>query len=122
MASNHKRIEAKSGQTSFTLTQHETDSPLLPVQQLERLQSFCPERVDWVFNQTEIEASHRRLTSHRVQKERETRIWLSFFLGLAVVACGTFLGTQGHDWLAGTIVCSGVLTLAAGLLKSEIKR
>lgn len=50
----------------LTIQHHETDSPLIPVAQIERLHSFRPDRVDWVFNQTQVEADHRRSEDKRV--------------------------------------------------------
>ncbi len=36
----------------LTVQQHDTDSHLIPVAQLERLHEFRPDRVDWVIQQT----------------------------------------------------------------------
>lgn len=56
----------------FDLTHNTTDSPLLPVGQIERLQQIAPGRVDWVFQQTQIEAEYRR--SHDTKT-----MWMIFF-------------------------------------------
>jgi hypothetical protein len=47
----------------LTVQHHETDSPLLPVAQLELLHQFKPDAVDFVISQTKIEADYRRATT-----------------------------------------------------------
>jgi len=51
---------------SLTVQQQETDSPIIPVAQLEKLHQFKPDAVDWVISQTQIEAEHRRKESKRI--------------------------------------------------------
>lgn len=52
--------------SELTIQQNETDSPIIPVAQLERLQTFKPDAVDWVIKQTQAEAEHRRAETKRV--------------------------------------------------------
>lgn len=58
------RVRHRNG-GDLTVSQHETDSPIIPVAHLERLQQFKPEAVDWVIAQTQIEAEHRRAEDRR---------------------------------------------------------
>jgi uncharacterized membrane protein len=51
---------------SVQVTQHETDSPVLPVSQLQQLHGFRPDLVDWVRDQTEKEALARRQRTSRI--------------------------------------------------------
>ena len=70
MANKHTtaHVNNSKGNRQLSFQQHETDCPILPVPQLEQLQSFKPEAVDWIINQTQIEAEHRRAQIIRVNK------------------------------------------------------
>ena len=52
------KVSRRDGE--LTVSQHETDSPIIPVAQLEQLHKFKPDAVDWVIHQTQIEANYRR--------------------------------------------------------------
>lgn len=43
-----------------------TDAPLLPIEQIERLAQVVPSRVEWVFDQTQIESEGRRAETKRI--------------------------------------------------------
>ena len=73
--STHANLKGKHG--DLTVLQHETDSPILPVAQIEQLHQFRPARVDWIFEQTQAEAEYRRTESHRVN----TFIFIERLLG-----------------------------------------
>jgi uncharacterized membrane protein len=62
MANKHTSAKVNSNKKGHELSiqQHESNCPILPVPQLEQLQNFKPEAVDWVISQTQIEAEHRR--------------------------------------------------------------
>lgn len=62
----HTTANLRERGKDITLQQHETDSPVLPVAQIEQLHHFRPDRVDWVFDQTRIEAEHRRSETRRI--------------------------------------------------------
>lgn len=57
MASNHTRVHANKGGVALSSTT--TDSPLLPIEQIDRLREIAPGRVEWVFDQTQIESEIR---------------------------------------------------------------
>ena len=57
---------ARDRDKAVVLHQSETDSPALPVAQLEKLHDFRPDIVDWVKDQTQIEAEHRRSQNSRI--------------------------------------------------------
>ena len=59
-------LQKDEKKTSLTLQNQEVDTPILPVEQMERLHSFCPEGVKWILEQTQIEAEHRRKETSRV--------------------------------------------------------
>jgi hypothetical protein len=54
------QIKAKSGVNEITVHDHENDSPVIPIPQIEWLHSFRPDKVDWMFEQTEAESQDRR--------------------------------------------------------------
>lgn len=61
MANRAIKAHSKSSAgNEVTLHQQETDAPILPIAQLERLHSFRPDLVDFVVDETRNEAQHRR--------------------------------------------------------------
>ena len=112
---NQTNVRAKNGETDISLTHHQSDSPLLPVAQIERLYQINPVRAEWVFDQTQIEAENRRTQANR-------RDWLVFterMAGLFIVAglCGgaIYIAYQvalaGHEWPAVAIGCTAPIGL-----------
>jgi hypothetical protein len=72
--STQTRLHHKDGH-QLSIQQHETDSPIIPVAQLEQLQKFKPEAVDWVISQTQIEAEHRRAQTIQVTGTFSLSVW-----------------------------------------------
>lgn len=109
----NKSTTARVNRDELTVSQHETDSPIIPVAQLEHLHAFKPEAVDWVINQTQIEAEHRRAQNGRINTfvfiERLLGQIFAFLIGLAGVACGALVAVNGQPW-AGTTIASLSLT------------
>lgn len=60
--------QIKKRGVDLTFQHNETDSPILPVAHLERLQQFRPDAVDLVLEQTRIEADHRRKQDSRTAR------------------------------------------------------
>jgi hypothetical protein len=110
----HREIKAKGGGHELTVQDHETDTPILPINQLERLHNFRPDRVDWVFEQTEIEAKTRReqaaLINDRIFKERMAGLVFAFTLGLVGLCGAVWLASMGREAAAASI---GGITLAS---------
>ena len=98
---NQTNVRAKNGDTDISLTHHQSDSPILPVTQIERLYQINPARAEWVFDQTQIEAENRRDQANR----RDWLVFIERMLGLSVVAvlCGGaiyiayLLALAGHE-------------------------
>lgn len=121
---NHINYTVKTGdiEKSASVTQHISDAPLLPVSDMERLQSLRPDLVDFVIKQTEIEANHRRTQENRTNSFIFTVQLLGQLLSL-VVACvgiggGIYAGIQGYEWLGGTIATVTIGTLAVAYLRT----
>lgn len=49
-----------------TVSEHQTDAPLLPMAQIEKLNEIAPERVQWVFEETTKEGNFRRTETTRL--------------------------------------------------------
>lgn len=104
-----------------TVHSQETDSPVLPVPQLERLHGFRPDLVDFVIEQTKLEAEHRRMQDSRVN----TFIFIERVLGQvgAVVLAGLgigggiYAGLNGQAWLGGVIASVTIGTLAVAFIQ-----
>ena len=105
MGGRHTRLRAGNGQVDVSQTT--TDSPLLPVEQIAQLQQIAPSRVDWVFEQTQIESAARRSETKRINTMvfAERILGLVFALLIAVSGLGvaTYLAMNSHDWVAGVI-------------------
>ncbi len=84
--------------------QHDTDSPIIPVSQLEKLRTFKPDAADWVLQQTEVEANHRRSEEHRVNSfifsERFFGQICALTIGLVGIGGGAFVAWGGQPWAA----------------------
>lgn len=89
------------------VTHHESDSPILPVQQLEKLSEFRPDLIDWVVDQTQREAEFRRETTARrdtfIFIERIGGLIAAAVLSIAFLGASLYLGMNGQPWLAGVI-------------------
>lgn len=125
MTNRQTRVDSKRSDGHVSITQHETDSPLIPVAQIERLHAFAPERVDWVFEQTEREAEHRRARQSRV----DSFIFAERFIGqvAAVLLCAGalyaafLLGMAGKEIVAAAIGTTAVVGLATAFLSGRKK-
>lgn len=112
MASRHTRVSAKGNEVAVSSTT--TDSPILPIEQIERLKALAPERVDWVFEQTELESNHRRSENKRVNTlvfvERLLGLLFALGIALAGLSSAVYLALHGHEITASVI---GGATLAS---------
>ena len=125
MANRSLKAEAKNGKgDQLTIHSQDTDSPVLPVAQLEKLHEFRPDLVDFVIKQTEQEAGHRRIREKRV----DVFIFIERILGqisavvLAVLGIGggIYAGKQGFETLAITIVTATIATLAVAFVTRNV--
>lgn len=80
-----------------------SDAPLIPIGGIERLHAIRPDRVDWIFEQTQIEAETRRREQVRVNSlifiERMGGVLAALCIGICGIVGGIYAGLQGHDWL-----------------------
>lgn len=104
----------------LTLQSQETDSPILPVAQLQELHNFRPDLVDFVIEQTKAEAEHRRVQDARVNAfifiERFFGQLAAIFVASLGVGGGLYAGLNGQPWLGGSIASVTIGTLAVAFI------
>ncbi len=97
-----------------------SDSPLLPIDGIERLHAIRPDRVDWVFEQTQIEAETRRREQLRLNSfvfiERLAGMLAALLIGIFGIGGGIYAALKGHDWLGGVVATTTIGTLAVAFL------
>jgi len=124
--SRQRRISAKSGGHEFTVQDHETDSPIVPIAQLEQLHQFRPDRVDWIFEQTELEAKSRRAEDQRINTfvfvERLFGTVCAFILGCGGLLGSIWLAHDGHEFAAASIGGVTLVSLVSAFIMSGIRR
>jgi uncharacterized membrane protein len=124
----------KSRQTSvnhrdghhLSIQEHETDSPIIPVAQLEQLNKFKPEAVEWVIKQTQIEAEYRREQNKRINTfvffERIIGQIFAFLIGIAGVGGGAYVAVNGQPTAGGVIATAALTGLAVVFLVGRGKK
>lgn len=122
MANKALRAHATSKDgDQLTVHSQESDAPILPVPQLKELQDFRPDLVDFVIDQTQQEAEHRRKQASRINIFVFIERLLGQLLGIAVASMGIgggiYAGLHGQPWLGGTIASVSVGTLAVAYIR-----
>ena len=116
---------ARDRDKAVVLHQSETDSPALPVAQLEKLHDFRPDIVDWVKDQTQIEAEHRRSQNSRINMfvfiERILGQIFAFLIGIVGVWGGGYVAMHNQPWAGATISTAAITGLAVVFIKGRNK-
>ncbi|MDR1229688.1 MAG: hypothetical protein LBK55_11900 [Azoarcus sp.] len=124
----HKATAAhvKARGHEVSIQQHETDSPILPVSQLAQLHEFRPDLVDWVIQQTQSEAEHRRKVdntiNHYIFCQRILGQILASLLGLTGVVGGGWIAVSGQPWAGASIAAATITGLAVAFLTGRAPR
>lgn len=105
MANDHTNLSARhSDGHHLQLTHTTTDSPILPVADLERLHQLNPDLVNWVTTQTELEAQHRRNETRRVNTfvfiERISGVIAGATVAIVGLLIAAYTAIQGHSGVA----------------------
>lgn len=104
----------------------DADSPILPVEQLEGLRRIKPDAVDWVIQQTQIEAEHRREETIRVNNlifvEHLLAQATALIIGVAGIWGGSWVAVNGQPWFGFAIAAVVVIALAIVQLSASKKR
>ena len=122
--STQAQVKRKDGH-HLSIQQQETDSPILPVAQLEQLQTFKPDAVDWIISQTQVEAEHRRKQDNRVNLftfiEHLLGQLFAFLIGIAGVVGGVYASVNGQPTAGGVIASAALTGLAVVFLTGRNK-
>lgn len=112
MGNSNTTVKAKNRDKELTLSHNTTDSPILPIAQIERLQAVLPDRVPWVFDETTKEAESRRREDKRVNTFIFVERIVGQVFGLIIASGGLYaayhLGMAGHE-VAASVVGGGTL-------------
>ena len=118
------KVSRRNG--DLTLQQHDSDSPILPVAQLEQLSLFKPEAVDWVIQQTQVEAEYRRKETLRLNSfvliERIIGQVFALIIGVTGIISGSYVALNGQPTAGGTIATVALTGLAVVFLTGKSKK
>lgn len=118
MASNHTRLQKRGAQVDLSSTT--TDAPIIPIEQIAKLQEIEPTRVAWVFEQTEIESNFRRSENKRVNTmifaERALNLLFALIVAGGCISASVYLAISGHDVPASIIGGTTVVGLVAAFI------
>jgi uncharacterized membrane protein len=125
MANRSTTAQLRDKDRHVTVSQHETDSPVLPIAQIQRLKEIHPERVDWVFEETSKESTFRRNEVARVNTftfiERIAAQCFGLVIGGASLYAAYMLAMAGHDVVAGVIGGTTVVGLVTAFVVGSSK-
>ena len=122
MSSRQTNAHAKTRDGQVTVSSVTTDSPILPIEQIAKLKEIVPDRVDWVFSQTEAESNFRRSENRRVNTmmfiERMAGLLFAFLIASFGLGVAVYLAIKGHEIVAsiigGTTLVGLVTAFVAG--------
>lgn len=126
MTNRHTTAHVKSkGGDELVVQDSHSDSPLIPIASIERLHLVRPDRVDWVFEQTQLESEARRKERHRTNTfvfvERMVGVVAALVIGVCGILGGIYAALQGHDWIGGIVATVTIGTLAVNFLARREK-
>ncbi|MEI7296637.1 hypothetical protein WCQ02_31225 [Paraburkholderia tropica] len=117
--------QVKNKESSLTVSHHETDVPLLPMAQIERLKDVLPDKVDWVFEEAAKEGQFRRSETKRVNTlvaiERLGSMLSGLIIGCFALGVSAYLAMNGHDTVAGIIGGTTVVGLVSAFVIGQRK-
>lgn len=110
--SGNRHTSAKANKDGLTLSSTTTDAPILPIEQIARLRELVPDRVDWVFVQTEIESADRRIEVRRINTMTFIERMAGLVFALLIAVCGlgaaVYLAMNNHE-VTASIIGGGTL-------------
>lgn len=108
---------------SVSLNHTSTDSPILPAAQLLQLKEIDPTLVNWVVEQTEIEATSRRSQEKRVDwfifAERMSGVLMGGVVALGGLAISAYVIVNGHDWAGVGIGGATLATIVVAFITKD---
>ena len=120
------------GDSTITAQHTSTDAPLIPVGEVERLSAINPAFAQFIFDQTRLEAEHRRhiqlsetLEQSRINgfifTERIAGVIAAVLVGVGGMVGGVYAVTLGHDWAGVSIAGVTIGTLAVAFIYKKEK-
>lgn len=113
-------MQARGKDSHVTVSSTSTDSPILPIAQIEKLKELHPSRVDWFFEETSKEAAFRRSESHRVNgfvfAERICGQIFGFLIGVFGLSAAVYAGINGAVAVGVTIAGATIISLVSAFL------
>jgi len=126
MGSRQTNLKANRQNGDVTVQHNETDVPLIPIDQLEKLSRFKPDAVDWVLSQTQIEGEFRRDETKRVNTltfiERVLGQVFALVIGAGGVLAGSYVAVNGQPTAGMSIAGAAIGSLAVAFLIGRNKR
>ncbi len=117
--------QLKDKDRQVTVSQHDTDAPILPIAQLERLNQIYPDAVPWVIDEASKEGQFRRKETGRVNTfifvERILGVIAGLSIGLTALYISYRLAVTGHDGVAGIIGGTTVVALVGAFIYGKKK-
>lgn len=102
-----RHTNARASRDMVEVSSTTTDAPILPVEQIARLQELVPHRVDWVFEQTQVESEGRRKENVRVNTlifiERIAGLLLAFLVAAMGLGSAVYCATIDQPVVASVI-------------------
>ena len=94
--------------------------------QLERLHKFKPDAVQWMIEQTQVEAEHRRAENSRLNRYLFINQILGqifgFLIGLSGVIGGSMVAIYGQPTAGATIATVAIGTLAVVFVTGRLHK
>jgi multisubunit Na+/H+ antiporter MnhB subunit len=126
MGNKHTSVQATNQQGEHvSIQQTSTDSPILPAANLQQLQQIDPKLVDWVVEQTKVEADHRRKIERQINWfvfiERMSGVLAGAAVAIFGLGISAYLVLHGHEW-AGVAVSGTTLATIVTVLVTKDHR
>lgn len=120
---DHTQLRATNNEGHTVDVHHtSTDSPILPAANLEQLHRLDPSLVQFVVQQTQLEAEHRRAmqkkTNFYVFTERISGVVAGALVAIFGLGMGALAIIKGHDW-AGATICGVTLVAIVSVLVTK---
>lgn len=118
MGNSHTNLQgANSDGRTFTVQHTSTDSPILPAANLAQLKEIDPTLIDFVKDETAMEAASRRrndaLINWFIFIEKISGVLVGGVIAAFVFSIGGYLVLRGHD-IAGVGICgAGLVSIVA---------
>jgi uncharacterized membrane protein len=123
MSNKHTSTDIEKTDEKVSIREIVTDSPLLPVELVERLHKIDPTLATKVFELTEAEGQFRRSETKRINTlafiQRFLGQFFAFMIGMSSIIGGVWLVSLGHAWAGASIVGCGLTGLAVAFIKGR---